>query len=242
VQDRHCGVFPRDPHSIRDLPGVGRYTANAVATFAFDQSVPVVEANISRLLARVLNIAIPIDSVRGRDKLWAAAGSLVPKENPGHFNSALMDLGALICLPRNPKCGICPVRKFCRAPDPKLLPRKRPRLKTRRLIEDHAFTVRRGEILLEQAAKRWRGMWMLPPTETNRTDRPIHRSIFPFTHHRVTLRLFRRHTRKIDRQTQRWVAIADLPSIPMPSPHRRAIEQRLGFDLAATPPDLKNRS
>jgi A/G-specific adenine glycosylase len=227
VQDRHGGIFPRDLESIRNLPGVGRYTANAVATFAFDQPAPIVEANISRLLARVFNIAIPIDSVRGREKLWDAAASLVPEQNAGRFNSALMDLGAVICLPRNPKCGLCPVKRFCRAPSPETLPLKKPRLKAKRLIENHAFIANRNRILLQQATRRWRGMWMLPQMKRTPSGSPIYMSIFPFTNHRITLRLFRRGADKIDKRTRRWFSFRDLRSIPIPSPHRRAIEQQL---------------
>src|SRR4030095_16790128 len=96
-------------------PGVGRYTANAVTTFAFNQSVPIVEANSSRVLARLFDMRAPIDSAIGREKLWAIAAHLVPKRNAAHFNSELIDLGALVCLPDKPKCNICPVKKLYRA-------------------------------------------------------------------------------------------------------------------------------
>jgi adenine-specific DNA glycosylase len=107
------------------LPGVGRYTANAVATFAFHQPVPIVETNTARLLARLFDMRAPLDSAIGREKLWNNAARLVPRRHAARFNSALVDLGALVCLPDKPKCNVCPVEKFCRAKNPEALPIKK---------------------------------------------------------------------------------------------------------------------
>jgi adenine-specific DNA glycosylase len=132
-----------------------------------------------------------------------------------------MELGALVCRPQ-PKCQICPVQKFCRATKPETLPRKRKRPPLKQLTESHLW-VRRGErILLEQSMKRWRGMWILPAAPST-SGRAIHTSIFPYTHHRVTLQIFHKASRKIKKQCQRWFTTRDLESIPIPSPHRRAI-------------------
>ena len=223
VQDRHRGVLPGDIAAIRELPGVGRYTASAVATFAFDQSVPVVEANIARLLARIFNYKRPIDSSDGREAIWQIASTLIPNSGARVYNSALMDLGALVCRAQ-PKCQICPVRKFCRATKPEMLPRKRPRPSLKRLTESHSWIRRERRVLLEQSAKRWRGMWILPRLHARSTStHPIHLSIFPFTNYRVTLKVFAIQPRRIDNQKQRWFSIRQLGTIPIPSPHRRAI-------------------
>jgi A/G-specific adenine glycosylase len=224
VVSRHHGILPREPKRIEELPGMGRYTANAVATFAFDQSLPIVEANITRVLARLFNIRLPVDATPGREQLWTAAEALVPPKNPGRFNSALMDLGATICISRVPKCGICPVHSFCRAPRPELLPIKKSRPPTVHLTEAHAFVRRGNNLLLEHCISRWRGMWMLPPVAgpSLPTKGPVYTAVFPFTHHRITLRVF--ETRAPGRsQRVRWVPINSLESIPIPSPHRRAI-------------------
>ena len=237
IVDRHGGHFPEAIDQMRQLPGIGKYTAHAVATFAFDQSVPIVEANTARVLARIFNLQIPIDKTAGREILWNRATQLVPKRGAARFNSALVDLGALICLPRKPKCRICPVRKFCRATNPKILPLKKARPCTRRLTENHAFVVRENKILLERSANRWRGMWILPPLKTRTCPErepngsaihgPIYRSIFPFTHHRVALNVYRRRPPKIDVSSQRWIRIPSLDRMPIPSPHRRAIKNLL---------------
>jgi A/G-specific adenine glycosylase len=225
VMEKHGGRFPESLDAIRGLPGVGRYTANAVITFAFDRSVPIVEANIARLLARLFNLRIPIDTSLGREALWQHAAELLPNRRAGLHNSALMDLGALVCGSR-PSCVICPVRNFCRAENPSTLPIKkaRPSIGLRR--EHHGFAVKRGRVLLEQSQGRWRGMWMLPRLATPPTKRkPLHMSEFPFTNHRVTLTVFpQTAARRSANPFQRWFPIDGLDAIPLPSPHRRALE------------------
>ena len=222
VRQKFGGTLPRNFDVLRSLPGFGRYTANAVATFAFDQSVPVVDANIARVVSRLFNITAPIDTAAGRDEVWERAEQLVPKRKPGRFNSALMDLGATVCLPRNPQCGICPVKRFCRAPNPLVLPKKRKRPALRRLTEHHAVAVRRDRILLQSCTERWRGMWMLPEARGSLLTRPVHVAKFPFTNHQITLRVFARPPAQ-KQPNQRWFSLRELDSIPIPSPHRRAI-------------------
>lgn len=219
VVDEYGGRFPRLIEQMQQFPGIGKYTAHAIASFAFDQPVPIVEANTARVLSRLFNRRVAIDSNAGRTTLWKDAAMLVPKSNARMYNSALTDLGALVCLPRKAKCDICPVEKFCGAKDPEALPVTRPRLRVRRLRENHALMLRRGKMLLEQSSTRWRGMWILPRLQTA-TGRPIYTSAFPFTHHQVELVVYRRPAPKQIAPDQRWFASID--HIPMPSPHRRA--------------------
>jgi len=228
VTNRHRGCFPRALGEIQKLPGIGKYTAHAIGTFVFNQSVPIVEANVSRVLSRVFNSRTPIDSTDGRNALWNYAARLVPRKSSAQYNSALLDLGALICLPRNPKCGICPVKNFCDAKDPESLPIRRPRPETKRLIERHGWNVRQNRILLQPAEHRWRGMWILPQlNERKKGSDEIYNGSFPFTNHQITLQVFRMQSRKIYNRRARWFSRRELASIPIPSPHRRAIEQLL---------------
>jgi len=230
VQHEHHGRLPSSIEKLRLLPGVGKYTAHAVATFAFHQPVPIVETNTARVSARLFNLRTPIDSAAGCKILWNGARELLPKRGAAHFNSALVDLGALVCLPRKPKCEICPVRKFCCAINPGILPLKKARPRTRRLTENHAYVVRQGKILLERSAGRWRGMWILPPLKRrSQTNGAIHTSIFPFTNHRITLNIFPRPWYQVDNRSQCWCAIEALDSIPLPAPHRRAISSVLSI-------------
>jgi A/G-specific adenine glycosylase len=222
VMEKHHGRFPRSGESIRDLPGVGRYTANAVATFAFNQSVPIVDANIARVLSRLFDLQTPIDTSAGREALWSFASQLLPRHNAGPYNSALMELGALVCGSR-PKCGVCPVKRFCRTTVAANLPRKKPRRSLVLLTEHHIFAINRRRVLLEQSTRRWRGMWTLPCRMQKTMAQPVlYRAQFPFTHHRITLVVYRGEAARRTRD-QRWFAIHDLISIPVPSPHRRAL-------------------
>ena len=226
VLDRHRGRFPTRIDEMQKLPGIGKYSAHALATFAFDQAVPIVEANTSRALSRLFDLSVPIDSSAGQATLWDRAASLAPKKRAAAYNSALLDLGALICLPRHPKCGICPVKKFCRAKSPESLPIRRPRPQTRRLLEKHALIVRQKRILLQCADRRWRGMWILPPLKgDSKENRAIYEAVFPFTNHQITLQVFPARVRKTNHKRELWVAFRKLDSTPIPSPHRRAIEQ-----------------
>jgi A/G-specific adenine glycosylase len=234
VMHSHGGIFPASVDKARELPGLGRYTANAVATFAFDQSVPIVEANTARLFARLLNLQVRIDSGAGHGALWKFATSLVPMRDAGAYNSALMDLGATICVAGEPRCSICPLRAFCRAESPTTLPMKKPRPGTKKLLERHIFVFRRGHILLQQSNQRWRGLWILPPAETTpRTGAWLHTTEFPFTNHRITLevRAAPLSTRKRGCQ-QQWFSRQQLKSLPMPSPHRRALTAILESNAA----------
>ena len=221
------GKLPADAAKLAKLPGVGRYTAGAVACFAFYLPAPVVDANIARVLARLTNLQIPIDSSCGRDRLWQTATALLPPTRARAHNSALMDLGATICLPRQPLCGQCPVRKFCRAENPATLPLKKRKPRTVLLAEHHAFTVRSRRILLEQSRQRWRGMWILPRLTVTLRSRPLLQLVFPFTHHRITLSVFARPQPKSPNENQRWFPLRALSTLPLPSPHRRALAQLL---------------
>jgi len=226
VMDRHRGRFPRSIERMQQLPGIGKYTAHAIASFAFDQSLAIVESNTARVLTRLFDFRESIDSQAGRETLWQYSESLLPEKNAGIYNSALIDLGALVCVPRKPKCGICPVKKFCRAENPETLPIKKSRPRTKLLTEKHAFIVHHGKILLERSAARWRGMWILPPfkpdgfKQSNFRRPAIYRTVFPFTHHQITLAVHRCRTPKRLAPEQRWFESID--QLPMPVPHRRA--------------------
>jgi A/G-specific adenine glycosylase len=105
------GRVPASADALRRLPGVGRYTAGAVASFAYEQPEPAVDTNVSRVIRRVFYSARARPTER---KVWALAGRLVPKRSAWAFNQAIMELGALVCTARVARCGECPVRTMCR--------------------------------------------------------------------------------------------------------------------------------
>ena len=237
ISQGYGGRCPQTASELAALPGLGRYTVNAILTFAFDQPVGIVEANIVRLLARIFNVSAPVDATAGREAIWNHAARLVPSRRAGEFNSALMDLGATICRPRAPQCGICPAKPFCRATDPLGLPRKKPRPAVKKLTERHLFAMQRGRVLLQHCQKRWRGMWMLPEWNGRAIKSPaLHVSTFPFTHHQVTLEIFSGAANRVSADHQRWFPAPALHSIAIPSPHRRALTALLGVEVAAKAP------
>jgi A/G-specific adenine glycosylase len=109
------GEVPRAADARRALPGVGRYTAGAIGSVAFELPEPVVDGNVARVLARVHEIDTPLGAAATEKRLWTEAGALVVGPRPGDLNQALMELGATVCAPRSPRCGECPIEARCRA-------------------------------------------------------------------------------------------------------------------------------
>ncbi len=115
VVSEYGGEVPADPVSRRGLPGVGRYTAGAIGSIAFDREEPVVDGNVSRVLARLCGIRTPLGTAETTARLWKEAGRLVVGPRPGDFNQALMELGAMVCTPTSPRCEDCPLHHACAA-------------------------------------------------------------------------------------------------------------------------------
>jgi A/G-specific adenine glycosylase len=111
----HDSEFPRDCGRLRGFPGIGRYTAGAIMSIAFNADCPVVDGNIARTLSRLFDIAQPIRDSQTEKVLWKLAEELLPRGKARSFNQALMDLGAVVCTPRNPSCSQCPIHTHCRA-------------------------------------------------------------------------------------------------------------------------------
>lgn len=115
VMSEHGGQLPREPKALRELPGIGRYTAAAIASIAFGLDEPALDGNIRRVLARYFDVRYPARSKEGERLLWQLAGENLPPGRAGDYNQALMDLGATICAPRAPDCSNCPLADTCAA-------------------------------------------------------------------------------------------------------------------------------
>jgi A/G-specific adenine glycosylase len=115
LASQYHGEMPRDLKTLRSLPGVGRYTAGAIASIAFGMDVPTLDGNIRRVLARFFNVQIPARSKDGEARLWELATINLPQGRAGDYNQAMMDLGASICTPRHPDCAHCPLAAHCAA-------------------------------------------------------------------------------------------------------------------------------
>jgi A/G-specific adenine glycosylase len=109
------GHFPVSPSELRSLPGIGRYTAGAIASIAYGERAAVVDGNVGRVLCRLFRLPGDPKSRAVQKQLWSLAEELLPTEDVGSFNQALMELGSEICLPRNPRCDACPVTRWCEA-------------------------------------------------------------------------------------------------------------------------------
>ncbi len=230
IVEKYGGQFPRTLDQIRELPGVGPYTAGAVASFAFGIRAPIVDANIARVIARLRNVRAPIDSSAGQKLVWAHAESLLPARGAAarSHNAALMELGAILCKPGEPPCLLCPVKQWCEAPHPAALPMKRARRAVVALAENCGWIVRRGRVLLETSdGPRGRGLWRLPRLKSVPRREPIHESEYPFTHHRVHLRVFRAIPPRQPGCNHRWFEISRVGETAMTAPHRRALVKLL---------------
>ena len=161
------GVFPDSLDELVALPGIGRSTAGAILSIAFDQPAPILDGNVRRVLVRLFAW---MDDPRGRSaekQLWAWAEAMTPRERPHDYAQAIMDLGATVCTPREPGCGICPVQRLCRACDRNLaaelpLPRKKARIPVRRQA---ALVIKKNQNLMlrQRPAEGFLGgLWELP--------------------------------------------------------------------------------
>jgi A/G-specific adenine glycosylase len=146
VLESHDGALPDDGDALGALPGVGRYTANALLSFAFGRSVPVVDVNVRRVLSRILWKMETFASVRDERTIWEAAEELLPARRAYDWNQALMDLGATICTARAPRCGECPVAPLCASCGTMRPPAPRP-LKKERLFGGLPNRAYRGRII-----------------------------------------------------------------------------------------------
>jgi A/G-specific adenine glycosylase len=173
----HGGRFPRSPEELRKLPGIGRYTAGAIASIAFDQRAPILEANTIRLLSRLIGYREDPLAAAGQQLLWQVAEDILPQKNVGQFNQALMEVGSLICTPSEPKCHECPLSSLCASfaaglqheiPSAK---RRPPSIERR----EAAVIVRKnGRVLMRRCGpqERWAGLWDFPRFEL-RSEGPL---------------------------------------------------------------------
>ena len=243
----HGGRFPRTAADLRALPGIGRYTAGAIASIAFDQPEPIVEANSRRVIARLVGHDGPLGDAAADEPIWEAATRFLPREHPGRFNQALMDLGALVCTPARPLCGGCPLADACVARrDGRVseIPRPAARRVVKQVRETAVVVRRAGRVLVvrRDEGEWWAGLWDFPRVSgrAGRAARGIAASplVGPLgcgaperlgtvthtvTHHRITLDVVRCTASRAGRCRPggRWVTPRQLAALAMSSPARR---------------------
>jgi A/G-specific adenine glycosylase len=226
VRDRFGGRIPRDVDALQSIPGIGRYTAGAIASIAFDERAPIVDGNVARVLARVYGDA---------GDPWGRAAMLVEtSKSPRDLNQGLMEIGALVCTPRNPSCERCPLRAHCVAlrtnridelPPPKA--KKAPRAMTIALY----VVTNRGKVMMQrEKGALMRDMFHLPHGDASLlTGKPMevkHAKLIGSFRHTITNRriTFEVYQATGNRQRATWIDPRDLPSIPHPSYVRKALQ------------------
>lgn len=226
VVDDFGGVFPENYDEIRSLPGVGDYTAGAVASFAYDQPAPMVDANVARVLARLFDFRDEVDSSGGKKQLAEWSAALVDPDNARIFNSAIMELGQTVCSPKKPACGSCPVAAFCLCQDPESLPRKKAGAKIE-AVDEFALFVREGDRiwLCQETGSRRAGLWKLPPADAGSlAGRQQLLSLkYSITRYRVSLKIYSGTSAEV--AGARAFEPSEVENLAMASPYRKALNQ-----------------
>jgi A/G-specific adenine glycosylase len=199
-------IFPQTAAALRALPGIGRYTAAAIASIAFNEPVAVVDGNVERVLHRVLG------SMMAKKQSWDAAQSFLDPFRPGDFNQAMMELGATICLPRQPQCPVCPIRKFCRTRGAGQS--TTVRLRQRKKEITYSLTRHADSILLVRRSEDENlmpGMWELPEvTAPQASEEPLFS-----VRHSITVTNFDVRVVAASRADGNWVRISRLNTLPL---------------------------
>jgi A/G-specific adenine glycosylase len=231
---QELGAFPCDYSSLRSLPGVGDYTAAAIASIAFDLPHAVLDGNVVRVLSRFTGERGNVDSVPVRNRLRGVAEHMLDSNCTGEFNQALMELGATVCLPKQPQCSLCPLARQCVAR--KLgfqneLPVKTSRPSAARIGKTLLVIEKRGKILLWQRSSdvpRLAGFWELPePIQLPAAQ--VGASVREFRHTIVNT-IFKCQVRQaslvIVPKGFRWVAKKNLHAVPLSTTARKALKDR----------------
>ncbi len=177
IVDRFHGDFPSDLHTLRQLPGIGDYSAAAIASLAFHVAVASIDGNVYRLLARYYGITSRRDTAKGKKDFKEAASELLDRSNPGRHNQAMIELGALICLPKKPLCDECPLNASCYALKNKSiseLPKKKKKSKQVHRYFYYLVIIRRGYVYMKQRTENdiWALLYDFPLIETQKKRNP----------------------------------------------------------------------
>jgi A/G-specific adenine glycosylase len=225
------GSFPRDYDGLRALPGVGDYTAAAIASIAFALPHAVLDGNVMRVVARRENDPADIGSTRTRERFRKVAQSWMNPKRAGAFNQAMMELGATICLPKNPLCKACPLSSGCAALEAGTvaqLPVKLRRMQPVKIEETLLIVRRNGRFLLRQReadASRMAGFWDLP-TPNDLPNANVKRRLGEFrhtiTHHHYRFTVVAAAAR-VPKGQFRWFNAAEMESVPLSTTARKAL-------------------
>ena len=232
------GVFPADEEKLRQLPGVGDYTAAAVASIAFDLPCPAMDGNLTRVLSRLHGVREDVGMPSVKTQVLALAREDRPPHRCGDFNQALMDLGATVCTPGTPDCEACPLRTLCQAyaaGDQDMLPVKAAAKPPKEIKAAVAIlTCGAKTLLLQRKEALLRGLWIFPMTEEGDTPeamekrlqqlgvkaqlvRPLGEAKHIFTHRIWQMKIYHFRAEKMESREGRWASLSEMQSLPLPT-------------------------
>lgn len=227
IAGEHAGRLPESAAALQGLPGIGRYTAGAIASIAFGAREPIIEANSRRVIARLVGHTAAVGGA-GDEPLWRIAAKLVPAREPGIFNQAVMELGALVCTPERPGCSRCPLASLCvahRTGRVDEIPAMPPRREVKQLRETALVIRHGGRVLVERRrpGEWWEGLWDFPRASRAAGDRKLGEVVYTVTHHRVTCRVVERREPQAPQAGpgRRLVSLTTLAGLAMTAPGRR---------------------
>ncbi len=224
IVSEHGGSFPRDYEQILRLPGIGRYTAGAVASIAFGTAVPAVDGNVVRVARRLEGALLSPREVEERAAVWARCS------RPGQWNQALMELGATVCTPRQPRCQLCPLLTQCASRGE--LEGERKKQESTALREHYALLHRRGRVLLRQrpaSAARMAGMWELPEAGPSERAEPVHTFRHTITRYRIEANVY--HSREARSKSGKWFTPQQASAAALTGLTRKILRKSLQWDL-----------
>lgn len=227
VVSDHGGHLPANSEVLQQLPGIGPYTAAAIASISHGERAAVLDGNVERVLTRMFALPWNVTQPAVKQRLRNLASQLLPAKNCGDHNQAMMELGALICTPRNPQCLVCPLTAICLGKhDPEKFPNK-TKTPTTKETQQVAVIVSGQKIWLlnPQEPGRWRGFHRLPLLDKNImvSGKTLTTINFSITRYRVTaVAVSAKFTNSVPKSGS-WLALKDLPDISLPAPHRKIL-------------------
>ena len=217
------GKVPSSLEELEKLPGIGRYTAGAIASLAFHQKASLVDGNVIRLFSRIFACAQNVAQPKVIAEFWQLAEALLPKSDFGIHNESLMELGALLCTPKNPQCSICPLRSICIGKEsPERYPYKEKAASEKR-EEKIAVVKNKNKYRLVQGTKRQRGFWLFPSfnSQLMNWNKTLGTLNYGFTKYRITMNYGECLFKEKATVPGKWMSLKEIETLPLPQAHRK---------------------
>lgn len=237
IQDTWNGEFPADVNALQNIPGVGRYTAGAIAAFAFNTYGPIVDGNVKRLFCRYFGIeGVPGTSAVDK-QLWSTAEAYTPTHNNRQYAQGLLDMGATLCKPKNPTCDACSFTTTCKAYQTNRvseLPTPKPKKVTPTKPGHFLWLESDGKLLLEKRADDgiWGALWCLPQIYLEPEQLGEHIKLkgafkHTFTHYKLDGKVWQIDKLGVENPQQQWIPLHQLDDVGLPKPIRTFIEKHV---------------